>query len=70
MYFPTQIKPLATRIRTFFNGEEAVTTVEYAVMLALIIALAIAGIGTVGGGNSDLWDGNADKIEASMNHGS
>ncbi len=37
------------RIKEFVRSEDGPTTVEYAVMLALIVAVAIAAILTLGG---------------------
>jgi len=46
---------LSVRVRNFLAGEEAATSVEYAVMLGLILAAVIAAIGTVGNQTGGLW---------------
>jgi pilus assembly protein Flp/PilA len=43
--------------RTFLNDENGATAVEYAVMLALILASCIAGIGAVGASTGGMWGG-------------
>jgi pilus assembly protein Flp/PilA len=40
----------------FLNDEEAATAVEYSVMLAMIVLVAIAAISGFGGKTSGLWD--------------
>jgi pilus assembly protein Flp/PilA len=42
------MKNLALKIRGFLGSEDGATAVEYAVMVALIIATCIATIGTMG----------------------
>jgi Flp pilus assembly pilin Flp len=44
-----------TRIRQFLLGSDGTTSVEYAVMLAMIISAVIAAIGAVGGQTGGLW---------------
>jgi Flp pilus assembly pilin Flp len=44
-----------TFIRQFLRDSEATTSVEYAVMLAMIIASVIAAIGAVGAQSGGLW---------------
>ena len=46
----------------FLADTEAATAVEYAVMLALILAVVIIGIQSVGGGNANMWQNNSDEI--------
>ncbi len=53
-------------IRGFLTGQEAATAVEYAVLLALIIVAAIAGINTVGISSSGLWNSNEQQITTAM----
>jgi pilus assembly protein Flp/PilA len=53
-------------IRRFILDTDAATAVEYAVMLALILAAVIAGITSVGGGNANLWQNNSDEITNAM----
>ncbi len=40
----------------FLKGEDGPTAVEYAVMLALIIVVLIAAIGTIGNQTSDMYN--------------
>ncbi len=42
-------------IKRFFNEDEAATTVEYCVMLALILLVTFAGITAVGSTNQENW---------------
>ncbi len=42
------MKALAYRIRDFLKNEDGPTATEYAVMLALIIVVCIAAVGTLG----------------------
>ncbi|HVU88003.1 MAG TPA: Flp family type IVb pilin [Pirellulales bacterium] len=44
-----------TFIRRFLRDSEATTSVEYAVMLAMIIASVIAAVGAVGAQSGGLW---------------
>ena len=53
------------RIKSFLQEEEGPTAVEYAVMLALILAGIIAAISTVGGGTGDLFLQNSNDMQAS-----
>ncbi len=43
------MKTIISRAKEFLQSEDGPTTVEYAVMLALIIAVAIGTIGILGG---------------------
>ncbi|MDC0307680.1 MAG: Flp family type IVb pilin [Planctomycetaceae bacterium] len=43
-------------IKQFLSEEDGPTAVEYAVMLALIIAACIVSIGTVGQSLNNTWD--------------
>ena len=49
-------------LTNFFVEEEAATTVEYAVMLMLIVAVCIASIQLVGVNVSSIWGSNNDGI--------
>ena len=53
----------------FLRGEEAATTVEYAVMLGLILAAVIGAIGSVGSETGGLW-GSIDTDLQSAGFGS
>lgn len=48
------------------RDDEGATAVEYAVMLGLIIAVAMAAIGLFGGGVEARWEDNAGKIIGAM----
>ena len=50
-------------IRRLLRGSEGTTSVEYAVMLAMIIASCIAAISAVGGQSGGLWS----NIQANLN---
>jgi len=50
------------KIYSFLKQEEATTSVEYAVMLALIILACIGAVVTLGGGANNLWGGNLNNI--------
>ena len=54
------------KIQTFLIDESGPTAVEYAVMLALIIAVCVASVATMGGAVSNLWVGNNDSINSAV----
>jgi Flp pilus assembly pilin Flp len=49
---------------SLLREEEAATAVEYAVMLALILAAIIASIASVGVGTGGMWSGNLSAFQA------
>ena len=53
---------LACKVRRFLRSEDGPTAVEYAVMLALIIVVAIAGITTIGNDTNTTFN----KVAAQM----
>jgi pilus assembly protein Flp/PilA len=53
-------------ILKLLRDDDGTTAVEYAVMLALIIVAAIAGIATVGQGNGGLWSNNGQQLSNAM----
>lgn len=53
---------MATSIRHLVEGEEAATAVEYAVLLAMIIAVVIVAIGGVGSQAGGYWGNIRDQI--------
>ena len=57
------------RIIDWLNDEEGATAVEYAVMLALILAVIIGAIGMLGAESGSLWDSIDDDLNA-VNFGS
>lgn len=54
------------RFMAFLREEDGPTAVEYAVMLALIIAVCIAAIGTVGQRASTLWGSDSSEISDAL----
>lgn len=50
----------------FFREQSGPTAVEYAVMLALIIAVCITAIATLGAANNSSWTDNSDKIDTAF----
>ena len=54
----------AQRIRHFLTSEDGPTAVEYAVMLALIIAVCVAAITAVGSQTSAQWNNIATQVGA------
>jgi pilus assembly protein Flp/PilA len=51
-------------LRRLLTRDDGPTAVEYAVLLALIIASCIAAIGTVGNATSGIWASNNTKLQA------
>ncbi len=54
-------------LRSRILDEEAATSSEYAVMLALIIGALISAITSVGGSNSSGWSKNVNIITNAVN---
>ncbi|HVJ85043.1 MAG TPA: Flp family type IVb pilin [Caulifigura sp.] len=52
------------RILKFLRSEDGPTAVEYAVMLALIIAVCIAAIGSLGNNTRQMFNDNNDKLNS------
>jgi Flp pilus assembly pilin Flp len=52
------------RIWKFLVRDDGTTSVEYAVLLALILLTTIAGVRTLTNGASGMWDNNNDKLNA------
>ena len=48
--------------RSFLRDEEGVAMVEYAVLLALIVAVCIGSISLVGGGTFNFWNNNRSQL--------
>lgn len=51
---------------SFLRREDGTTSVEYAVMLAMILGVLIAGVMAVGTQNGGLMGNNNDRIGAAM----
>lgn len=47
-----------------WREEEGATAVEYAVMLALIIAVCIAAVGGMGNAAREMWNDNGTKLNS------
>lgn len=58
---------ITSKVKTFLAGESGATSVEYAVMLALIMGICIAAITTLGVENGDLWADNDAQIATALN---
>ncbi len=55
-----------TRAKNFLKSEDGPTATEYAVMLALIIVVAIAAIGTLGGTVNEMFTSVETGIRAQL----
>lgn len=56
------------RLVSFFRDEEGATAVEYAVMLALILLVALVAIKTFGQQASEMWAGDTSQIGDALNN--
>jgi pilus assembly protein Flp/PilA len=54
------------RLRRLLLSEDGPTAVEYAVMLACIIAVCIGAITLVGGGTFNYWQNNRSELESAF----
>ncbi len=59
------MKALAFRIRDFLRNEDGPTATEYAVMLALIIVVCIAGVTLMGSTVSGVFDNVNTQLSGS-----
>ncbi|MGY8769922.1 MAG: Flp family type IVb pilin [Pirellulales bacterium] len=50
-------------LRRFLNSEEGPTSVEYAVMLAMILGLVISAIGVLGTTTTESFEYSKDEID-------
>ncbi|MBC7351026.1 MAG: Flp family type IVb pilin [Thermogutta sp.] len=57
-------RPLRRPQCQFIGEEDGATTVEYAVMLALLIAVMIGAISQVGSQTNGLWSGIISDLQA------
>lgn len=58
-----------TTAANFLSDESGPTSVEYAIMLALIVAVCITGILTTGDLQQQLWSDTASDMESAINRG-
>ena len=56
------------RLRSFLSDESGPTSVEYAVMLALIIAVCNGGMAAVGQQTLALWESNESDLSTAFNN--
>lgn len=63
------MRTLLRKIVKLFKDDVAATTVEYAVMLMLIIGMCITAIQLVGGPVQGFWANSRDKIDSAVNQG-
>ena len=69
-YWPsmkTTTTNLLAKLARFHNDANAATAVEYAVMLALIVGVAIVAITSVGSEAEGFWDNNANELDSALN---
>lgn len=64
----TTLQPVFGFLHKFLIEEDGPTAVEYAIMLALIVAVCITAIGSVGTQASELMNNNAAEMDAFMNN--
>lgn len=57
------------RIARFLKSEDGPTAVEYAVLLAGILAVLIAGITLVGGETANFWSNNKSQLDSAYGAG-
>ena len=57
---------MCARFRRFLSQDDAVTSVEYAVMLALIILVCITTISAVGGDVMNYWTNSQTRLETAF----
>lgn len=58
---------LRSKVKSFIAGEEGTTSVEYAVMLVLIVGACIAAITSAGGQGGNMWANNETEILNAFN---
>jgi pilus assembly protein Flp/PilA len=58
------------RLRRFLRREDGPTTVEYAVLLAGIIAVCISAVTAVGGQSVNYWTNNRQELDSAYIAGS
>ena len=58
------MKNFANKVQTFLKSEAGPTSVEYAIMLALIVIVCLTAIQSVGTNTNSLFENIASEIEA------
>ena len=66
MLAPQMLAPISKFIRRFLDSEDGVTTVEYAVLLAMIIVAAIGAILNSGNVQAELWFSTSEQFNDAM----
>ena len=59
---------LRTFLRKLRREEDGATAVEYAVMISLIAAVVLAGVGSLAGSMRDNYNHTGKSIDDAMNH--
>ena len=67
VYLKSEIMNLSAKIKRFLQDESGPTAVEYAIMLALIMAVCITAIGAMGLATADSWSDSSSKMDAAIN---
>ena len=62
------MKSIAKIIHLFQKQESGATSVEYAVIIGMLVLACIAGIQTVGGETLGTWFSNSEQIGNAMNN--
>ncbi len=57
---------MLSKLTRFFRDEAAVSAVEYAILLALILVAIITAIDAVGNTSSGMWASDSSKIETAI----
>lgn len=57
---------LKNKVNAFIVSESGATSVEYAIMLALIAGVCIAAIVAAGGAAEGFWNGNVDRLDSAI----
>ena len=61
------MKYLLPKIQNFLKSEDGPTSVEYAIMLALIVAVCLTSIGLVGQNTAAMFDDISTDVEGVVN---
>ena len=57
---------MAGRFITFLRNARAATSIEYGLIVALIVIAIVAAIATLGGSNGSIWNNMAGKVGNAM----